>query len=287
MKKVAIYQNRRAGDAAWYNKWVQSPLWLRSFGGSILLCFFVYGLNVWLGPVDPGSVWGLGYGISGAFLFLGAFFYAFRRRTIRTSPLQRAWHYLQFHVYGGSLFLLLIFLHTNFHWPEGVLTGLLWAGSVWVVVTGWIGNILQKWIPTVLRSGLQSEVHFSRIPELVEDNVSRMEALVKKSSEPIQRAYRGHIASGGANPVFRWIYLFDAAGSIARSVNAMRHTQRVLDLSDKQHWEEIQSLYQSRLELDAHYTLQTLLRAWLILHVPFAVITLLLVVIHVFAVIYY
>lgn len=287
MRKVAIHQQKRLKDPAWYNTWIQSPLWLRGFGGAVVLCLFVYALNVWFGSVDPGSAWGIGYGIAAAVLFLGAFFYAFRRRVVKVRGMQRAWYYLQFHVYGGTLFLLLMLLHTNFQWPQGTLTWMLWAGSIWVVVTGWLGSALQKWIPTVLHSSLDTEVNYNRIPELVTVLQKRLEAIVEKSGEQVTLQYEGHLREVFTKPTFRWQYLFDAAGSINRKQRSLNYLKRALEGDDLQNWQEIQDLHQAKLEIDAHYTLQSLLRSWLVVHIPFAVITLLLLFIHVFVVVYY
>ena len=50
---------------------------------------------------------------------------------------------------------------------------------------------------------------------------------------------------------------------------------------------ELQQLYRAKLELDAHYTLQHVLRGWLVLHVPVSLVLLVLVGLHVFTVLYY
>ncbi len=136
MRKVAIYQRKRIGASSWYNKWIQSPAWLKGFGATILLCVLLYIANSIWGTVAPGSVWGLGYGIAAAALFMGALFYAGRRKVILVGKINRAWYYLQFHVYGGTLFLGLMLMHTGFSLPGGVLTGLLWILSFWIVITG-------------------------------------------------------------------------------------------------------------------------------------------------------
>lgn len=287
MRKIVIPQQKRAHDPAWYNKWIQSPRWLRGFGGAVLLCLLVYVVNHWFGVIDPGSVWGIAYGIGATLLFVGAFCYAFRRRIIRVQGVQRAWYYLQFHVYGGTLFLLLMFLHTNFQWPQGILTWMLWTGSIWVVLTGWLGSVLQKWIPTVLHSSLDTEINYNRIPELLAVLQQRLEATVEKSSALVKERYDTQLQSAFAAPRFRWIYFFDAAGSISRARKSLGHLAGILDTSDKQHWQHIQSLYQAKLEIDAHYTLQSVLRAWLVVHIPFAVLVLVLLLIHIFTVLYY
>ena len=50
---------------------------------------------------------------------------------------------------------------------------------------------------------------------------------------------------------------------------------------------QLQSLFETKLEMDAHFTLQWTLRAWLYLHVPTSLLLLALVVVHVGTVLYY
>ena len=49
--------------------------------------------------------------------------------------------------------------------------------------------------------------------------------------------------------------------------------------------ERVSSLY--ALEIDAHYTLQKVLRGWLLLHIPVSILIFVLLVIHIFTVTYY
>ncbi|MGH8015902.1 MAG: hypothetical protein ACREBV_06900, partial [Candidatus Zixiibacteriota bacterium] len=56
---------------------------------------------------------------------------------------------------------------------------------------------------------------------------------------------------------------------------------------DKQKLDNLALLYRSKLECDAHYTLQKPLRLWLIAHLPVSIMLLALVLIHLFIVFYY
>lgn len=287
MRKVAIYQRKRTGASSWYNKWIQSPVWLKGFGLTVLLCLLLYIANSVWGELSPGSGWGLGYGIAAAVLFVGSLFYAGRRKVIRVGKINRAWYYLQFHVYGGTLFLGLMLMHTNFSLPGGVLTWLLWVLSFWIVLTGWLGSVLQKWIPTVLNANLNTEVNFNRIPELMQSLQKKALGIVEQSGEEVASFYQKHLDAGMQRVQFRWIYFFDVAGTIHRELLPFDHLGRYLGGEDKARLGALKEVYQAKLEMDVHYTLQSALRTWLWVHIPIAIITAVLLLIHVFAVVYY
>ncbi len=287
MKKVAIYQRKRIGASGWYNKWIQSPGWLRGFGVTVLVCVLLYIANSMWGQLAPGSMWGLGYGIAAAALFVSALFYAGRRTVIRVGKINRAWYYLQFHVYGGTLFLGLMLMHTNFTLPSGVLTWLLWLLSFWIVITGWMGSVLQKWIPTMLNANLTTEVNFNRIPDLLASLQKKAVEVVDQSGEEVRSFYEKHMSAGMKQVQHRGIYFFDVAGAIHRGLLSFDHHGRYLSSEEQAKLGALKEIYRTKLEMDVHYTLQSALRTWLWVHIPVAIITAVLLLIHVFAVVYY
>ncbi len=287
MKKTAIYQRKRPGASHLYNKWIQSPEWLGAFGISVLVCLLIYAANAMFGRLDPGSTWGLGYGIAACVMFLGIVMYSLRRRFLRVPRLQRAWHYLQFHVYGGVIFLLLVFMHTNFSLPQGLITWWLWGLSVWIVLSGLLGSALQKWIPMMLNAGLSTEVNFDRIPSLIDQTRERAETLVKEGGDSLQTFYRQKISGVLSAPLPRWSYFFNPAGTIQQETKKFGSIDKYLNDEEKGTLATLMQLYKTKLEMDAHYTLQRALRGWLFLHIPFALLLVVLIGLHVFSVFYY
>ena len=118
------------------------------------------------------------------------------------------------HVYGGALFLLLMLMHTAFSIPHGILTGWLWFLSMWLILGGFAGLVLQKWIPTLLATGLTTEVHLSRIPELIAEMRSRAETITQTGPEVLRDLYIQHLASHMSGPRPRWGYYFNVTSLI-------------------------------------------------------------------------
>jgi hypothetical protein len=246
----------------------------------------VLAANAWLSEVSPLTWWGTSYGIAAGALLILALGYAARRRMPRRGPwTAHAW--LHLHVFAGVFFLVLVLMHTGFRWPAGMLGWALWILSVWTVATGLMGIVIQSWIPRVLSSGLATEVHFDRIPALVASSAERAEALVALCGESVRRYYVGTLAPAMKQPQPRLIYLVDITGGIQARVSDFEYLTRLADAAEAQRVDELKELFKTKLEMDAHYTLQRALRWWVYAHVPTVGLLLVLAGLHVFTILYY
>jgi len=270
--------------------WVDSTSWFSAFIIASIVCVAAYIVNLIFSEVNAGNVWGLTYGTLATILMVGAALYGLRRRTMKISTklgLGRTQTWVQYHIYGGTIFLLLVFMHSGFSLPSGPLNWLLWILSVWVTVSGIFGVFLQKWIPKILASGLSVEIVYERIPELIEEMRSNAEAVIKKCAEPLKDFYTRNIEPALASPQTRLIFYIDITGGIQTQLKQFEYLERVLSNEDKQKLQSLESIYKTKLELDAHYTLQKALRVWLYSHVPLSLILLVAVALHLYAVYYY
>ncbi|MYN63763.1 MAG: hypothetical protein F4X11_01840 [Acidobacteria bacterium] len=263
-----------------------SPGWWRVFLAGAVLCLAA--ALIQRVPAAPGGNygWTVGYGIAAAALLVVAMAYSVRRRMPRRGP-GALHHWVQAHVYGGTLFVVAVALHSGGAFPGGFLSWCLWVASLWVVVTGLLGVFLQKWIPPALTSALATEVHYDRIPELVAAVHDKVELLVAASSESVRKFHDANLEAVLARPRTSFVYFFDITGGIQSRMRRFDYLKRLLDEDDAQRLEELRTLTRTKLEMDAHYTLQKALWWWVYLHVPAAFLLTMLVAIHVFAVLYY
>lgn len=266
--------------------YVRSPEWAAALIIATVACFLMYALNAWLYEINPGNWWGMAYGILASLLMLGAGLYGVRRRMLkRDLGDSKVW--VKFHVYGGVLAGLLVLMHTGFRLPHGLFNWLLWLLSVWVTVSGLLGVALQRWIPTILSSGLSIEAMYERIPELVAQLRERSEKIVGSCTDPVKDFYRTNVAAALVAPQPRLIYYIDVTGGIQSRIKQFEFLRRVLSAGEKETLDKIQDMYKTKLELDAHYSLQRSLRWWLYTHVPLSLVLLLMIALHVWAVWYY
>lgn len=272
------------------NKLVQAPRWFWGFVIAAGVCKLIFLMNIIFSEASPGSWLGLSYGITAAVLMAGAALFGIRRRiTQHTKKFSagRAQTWVQFHVYAGTLSLLLVLMHSGFRLPTGTLTWWLFILSIWVAVSGLFGVFLQKWIPRLLTSGLSIEVIYERIPELIQEIRERSEELLKLCTDPVKEFYRKNIAASLTGPQLKLVYYFDITGGVQSQIKQFDYLSKVLSADEKSRLEQLESYYKTKLELDAHYTLQKALRWWLYLHVPASLALLLLIGLHIYAVWYY
>lgn len=244
----------------------------------------------WLrGGVRSGDPVGMTFGIvATAWLVLVAL-YGVRRRMMGWASrfgLGRARAWLFLHVYGGLLFLLAFVLHAGLAWPTGLLSWALWLLSFWTVLTGLLGLFFQRTVPRLLASGSTLEVNYERIPELVAEIRRRAEHLVADAEAPVRGLYARRLAPVLASPR-RDLSVFLDAGGWHRHLDSVVRTQELLSGEERRQVEELEGLVRAKLDLDAHYTLQQVLRGWLWLHVPASALLVALVALHIGAVIYY
>ena len=132
-----------------------------------------------------------------------------------------------------------------------------------------------------------TEVHYDRIPELVRVVRERVELLVAVGDESIRTFYYTNLAGALAEPQTRLIYFVDITGGIKARLRPFDYLRKFLDADDARRLEELRALVRMKLEMDAQYTLQKALRWWVYAHAPVALALVVLVVVHVFAVLYY
>jgi hypothetical protein len=267
-------------------RWVQSTGWFYAFLAAVAACLLVYTVNIFQGEAHPYTAWGIGYGVAATLFMVGAGLWAIRRRTMRMAP-GRSQQWVQFHVYGGTVFLLLMLMHTGFRLPSGTLAWWLFLCTIVVALSGIFGVILQKTIPRILASGLAVEVHYDRIPELIEEIRLKAEGLVQTSPDAVRDFYKKDLAPALAVPQTKAIYFLDISGGIHSRLKQFDYIRRFLGPAEKEKLNELQALYKTKLEMDAHYTLQKMLRYWLYFHIPLSLLLLVLVGLHLYAVFYY
>lgn len=227
-------------------------------------------------------------GIAAAGLMAIAAIYGWRRRSSRVSSrfkLGSAAAWLQLHLWGGGLFLFLVALHAGPRLPTGAMGWWLWILAIWVVGTGLFGLLLQRSIPPILAAGTATEVHYDRIPELVEELRTRAADIADAADVPVRTLYAHSLAPALAAPRRNLSVLLDSGGG--RRLEPIEHLRRLLGKEERQRLDELEQLYRAKLDLDTHFTLQQLLRGWLWLHVPTSLALVLLVLLHIAAVVYY
>jgi hypothetical protein len=246
---------------------------------AVLLLVFVLAGARW--PWSPKRGLGLFFGFLATALFVFEMAYPFRRPKARPLGTAKAW--AQAHVYLGTIALLAVLIHAGFRLPKGALGWALLLLSAWTTASGLIGVWLQKWIPAALAEGLRVEALYERIPGLVDQLVAEADALMAGADEVGERFYRTEVRPSLGRPNPSWGFLLDVRASRDRALEPFRRVADFVDPAQKALIDDLMSIYTEKIELDAHYSLQGILRRWLVLHVPTAGMLMGLLAVHVFA----
>lgn len=252
-----------------------------------VVALVLYGFFLFRGTYASRSPEGIGFGIAAAVALLTVMVYSVRRGLAKVRKLGRTAAYLDLHVWVGLLFLLLFLIHSDFRLPGGVLTGLLWGVSVWVVASGVVGTLLQRMTPKILDDASSLEVHFDRIPELVDELRERAEKAVKDAGQPVRDFYRRELAGELQRP--QTVLRVRPGRTVAQTFRSNEYDilKRTVDEEGGRALDELQEIHRAKMDMDLHYTLQLVLRTWLLAHLPVAVLLIGLVVLHVFFVLYF
>ena len=258
------------------------PQWLLATVATAVLFTVVYAVWTSVEPWRPGRAGGLTFGTIAALLFLNDALYPLRRRLL-SWPLGTAQRWLQLHIYGGVIATLCVFLHVGWTWPRGTMGWWLLGLSLWTTATGVFGVLLQKWVPSVVSGSLQVEALAVRMPELTARLLAQADAVMRGASDRLLASYQADIRPALEHPEPAWAYVTNVQGGRNRYAAQLAALDR---LADAERGRDLRALIAEKAELDVHLSLQRALRAWLILHVPPAMLLLGLLAVHIFAVLY-
>lgn len=245
-----------------------------------------YAFLAWREPWAPGRFWGLTFGTIAAVIFLIDALYPLRRR-LMARPLGTAQRWLQFHIYGGLLACLFVLVHMGFRWPGGQFGWWLFILTLWSTVSGIVGVWLQKYVPVLLANQLSVEGLYARIPEMAGRLQAEADEIVKGASDMLERVYQTDIRPSLATVTASWGFLADIRGGRDRRLAPLKNVSQFVAEGERGRLDDLQAIVTEKLELDAQYSLQRVLRAWLVLHVPPALVLTGLVAAHIAAVLFF
>lgn len=240
----------------------------------------------WWWPWRPGRIGGLIFGTLAALLFVAAVLYG-ARRALRARPFGTAQRWLDVHIYGSVLGMIFVLLHIGFTLPAGVMGWLLLLLALWTTASGLGGVWLQRRIPVLLAREVSHEALYDRIPELMVNLTQEADALMAGASDAFSRTYVADIRPALSQPAPGWAWLTDLPARRTAALAPLSAARSSLAPAEVERANDLESIVRDKTDLDAQLTLQGLLRSWLVLHVPPALILIGLLAVHVAAVVWY
>lgn len=267
-------------------------LYLSSLSGIVIFtaAFLLYkGLPYYATPVEerfyhpdhnwfkPSGIFGHGLGIVGTLLIvIGVFGYMARKKYRSLARLGRLKYWLEFHIFLCSLGPVMILFHTAFKFG-GLVSVSFWS-MVAVVASGVIGRFIYLQIPRSIEGRALSL-----------NEIQAMKGNLETSLEKLS-----HLQAEGRTHILSTILAADtrtaSGGMISQYMEDGRKKRKVAQLlnnyqlarEDRKH---ILAIVNNEIQLGRRIerlqTMQKLFKYWHVAHLPFALIMLIIMVIHV------
>ncbi len=230
--------------------------------------------------LKPSGPMGHGLGIIGTLLILiGVFSYIGRKKNKFLPRVGALKYWLEFHIFLCSVGPLLILFHTAFKFG-GIVSISFWS-MVAVVLSGIIGRFIYIQIPRTIQGRELSLVEIKDMRDNMNQQLRATYGLSDTIYDQLMVVAQEKFEAGDKG----WLGQLLGRRQYNRGiVQRVREILRQTQLSNK-HKNGIRKLIGNELKLNARIsrlqTMQTLFKYWHVAHLPFALIMLVIMVIHV------
>jgi len=250
---------------------------------TIAAIFFIL---VWVWTLRVENSLGYPEFVSGGALFFVIFFLCLfnMRKRLPFLPLGTAHKWFLLHAVAGFLGLFLFWLHAGVLWPKGLYLQILTILFYGTTLSGIVGLIMEKIYPHLLtRIGL--ECIYERIPRDIAEIRNKAENLVLEctentGSDTLAKHYMETLGWFFQRPRFFLNNIFGGQNSQTWVKQQCSILERFLNEAEHDYLNQIFTLAETKRKIDFHYSLQTMLKNWLLVHVPFAAAVMAMVVWH-------
>ncbi len=227
----------------------------------------------------PSGLFGQGLGIIGTLLiFIGVFGYIARKRYKFLSKLGRLKYWLEFHIFLCSLGPIMVLFHTAFKFG-GIVSVAFWS-MVAVVVSGVIGRFIYIQIPRTIEG---RELSLSELQNMKDD----LEKALKNSHNSKSVDIELLMASAKTKSLPQGNLFARMVRKYFMDKNTIQDIKKSLRKSrvSKSEVKNVVTLIKKEIDLsnriDRLQSMQKLFKYWHVVHMPFAIIMLVIVIIHI------
>lgn len=228
----------------------------------------------------PSGVYGHGLGIVGTLLILiGVFGYRAKKKYRALAKFGRLKYWLEFHIFLCTLGPVMILFHTAF--KMGGLVSVSFWSMVAVVASGVIGRFIYIQIPRTV-DGRELSVHeIADMKVNVEEVLKERYGLSPEHFQSITQALSPQTAVGGGNIAGAWLGRYFEDRKTLRTVQVLLQQSRLSGTEAT----GILSILRRELTINRKmawlHTMRRLFKYWHVAHLPFAIIMLVIMLIHV------
>lgn len=230
--------------------------------------------------LKPSGSIGHGLGIVGSFMMLlGVTTYMLRKRVQRFSRLGILKYWLEFHIFLCTLGPIFILYHTSFKF--GGLVAVSFWSMVAVVLSGVVGRYIYIQIPRTIEGREMNLNEINQIKDELRQKLVTGSSMNENTLEEILQAVKQRPDRSGRNMLKRSIDKFKFELEIKRKVKQILRQHQVTGNS----YHEIVGLITEEIKLnrkiDRLISMQNFFKYWHIAHLPFALLMLIIMLIHI------
>ncbi len=224
----------------------------------------------------PSGIFGHGLGIVGTLLILiGVFGYIAKKKYKFLARFGRLKYWLEFHIFLCSLGPVMILFHTAFKFG-GIVSVSFWSMVV-VVASGVVGRFIYIQIPRTIEGRELSLNEVKSMKVDLEEVLKNAYQLDEVSHQSILQA--ATVQSGPSSGGFIGQY-FEQNRAVGHVKNVLR-SNRMAPQDIKKIVKQVKEEISLNNRIGRLLTMQKLFKYWHVLHLPFALIMLIILVIHV------
>jgi len=230
--------------------------------------------------LKPSGAWGHGFGIIGSlFILIGVSFYMIRKRLRSLARVGILKHWLEFHIFLCSLGPVLVLFHTTFKF--GGLVAISFWSMVAVFLSGIVGRFIYIQIPRTIEGRELSLNEVRAMKSDIGETIRKMVALDDASYNIIVDSTKRKVESQHPNFIIRSIRKYNNDRKILRGVRKVLIEHKIPKSQQKHVLGLVRSDISLNKKIDRLVTMQNLFKYWHVAHLPFALIMLIIMIIHV------
>lgn len=223
---------------------------------------------------------GHGFGIIGSFLItIGVAIYMLRKRVRMFSRLGLLKHWLEFHIFLCVLGPILVLYHTAFKF--GGLVSISFWSMVAVVLSGLIGRYIYLQIPRTIEGREMNLSEINQTKDVLNKQLTEVYQLDESSLDEILETVKKRPDRSGNNMVKRSIAKYNFERKTIFDVHTILKKQKISRKNIRQVMSLIKTEINLNRKIDRLITMQNLFKYWHVAHLPFAILMLIIMIVHV------
>jgi hypothetical protein len=230
--------------------------------------------------LKPSGILGHGFGIFGSlFMIIGVSFYMVRKRFRIFTRIGILKHWLEFHIFLCTLGPVMVLFHTAFKF--GGLVAISFWSMVAVFLSGIIGRFIYIQIPRTIEG---RELSLNEVREMKSDIgviIADLMVLDAESYNLIVDSTRKKIILYNKNFLVRVIRKYSDDLKTLRKVKSLLKKINISKTEQKLVLDLVKNDISLNRRIDRLTTMKNLFKYWHVLHLPFALVMLIIMIIHV------